>query len=159
MKTLVLYATKYGGTEEVAKTIADNCDADMVNIEDADLINLDRYTTVIFGSPLYVGKIRKDLKEFMLNQIHKLSSKSLHLFITRGMKSPTIDEIIEDNIPEYQNILQTAIDFGGSFDFNKMNLIDSLIIKTVNLDLAALDENENLDEKVSSFIGKLAHKY
>ncbi|MDH6366841.1 MULTISPECIES: flavodoxin domain-containing protein [unclassified Breznakia] len=159
MKTLVLYATKYGSTEEVAKTIADNCDADLVNIEDVDVLNLDRYTTVIFGSPLYVGKLRKDLIRFMRDKIHQLSNKSLHLFVNRGTRTPAIDEIIEKNIPEYQNLLQTTIDFGGTFDFNKMNLMDSLIVRTVNLDLDELDSNQNLDEKVSNFIGKLAHKY
>lgn len=55
MKTLILYATKYGATEACARLLAQNLEGEVqiINIKQAD-IDLRKYDRVILGSSIYV---------------------------------------------------------------------------------------------------------
>ena len=56
MKTLILYATKYGATEACARLLAQNLEGEVqiINIKQAKDIDLRKYDRVILGSSIYV---------------------------------------------------------------------------------------------------------
>ena len=70
MKSIVLYTTKTGNTEKVAKAISDALKTDCLNItETTDFLklNLNKYDLFFLGSGVYGGKPHKNIINF-LNQ-------------------------------------------------------------------------------------------
>ena len=66
MKTLVLYASKYGCAEDCAKRLKSrlNHESATTNLKDAKAIYLQQYDWIIIGGSIYVGKIQKEIKLF-----------------------------------------------------------------------------------------------
>ena len=65
MKTLILYATKYGAAYEIARRIAERIDGAVIhNLKQDGMPPLEEFDCVIAGSSVYVGMIRKEAKAF-----------------------------------------------------------------------------------------------
>ncbi|MFC2167797.1 flavodoxin domain-containing protein [Acidobacteriota bacterium] len=77
---LVLYSTKYGSTEQYAKWIAEEIQADLFKIVDFDTLRIDQYSAIIIGSPTYMGKIQ--IKDFLEKNWDILKTKPIFLFNT-----------------------------------------------------------------------------
>ena len=83
MKSIVLYTTKTGNTEKVAKAISDALKTDCVNITDTTdffKLNLNKYDHFFLGSGVYGGKPHKNIIKF-LNQFDFQSQKIIVLFL------------------------------------------------------------------------------
>ena len=65
MKTLIIYATKTGITEECAKTINKKIeDSTLINIQ-KEKVDIKEYDFIIVGSPIRMGMIDKKIKSFL----------------------------------------------------------------------------------------------
>ena len=69
MKTLILFASRYGATEEIAYMLksAVGGDVTVCNVRDRS-ISLEGYDTVIIGSCVYMFKLDKHIKRFSAPQ-------------------------------------------------------------------------------------------
>jgi len=158
MKIAILYGTKYGTTEKIAELISksienhnkDNTksiDVELVNLKEKKDINLD-YDVLIIGSSVYMGKIRKEVKNFLKKYKNTLVEKDFALFIcganeVEGIKQ--IDKIFPSEIVNHT--IATGF-LGGEFNFDKMNFFErkiaQMIIKGADkefkIDDAAIDE-------------------
>ncbi len=67
MKTLVVYDSAYGNTEEVAKAIGDAIagDVKIVRASDADIADVNAVDLLIVGSPTYGGKGTQPVLDFL----------------------------------------------------------------------------------------------
>jgi len=75
MKVAIVFDSGYGHTEVIAKKIAEgftekNLKADTISVkklneDPANLLILDEYDGIIFGSPTYMGTVSADFKKFM----------------------------------------------------------------------------------------------
>ena len=84
MKSIVLYTTKTGNTEKLAKAISDALKTDCVNITDTTdffKLNLNKYDHFFLGSGVYGGKPHKNIIKF-LNQFDFQSQKIIVPFFT-----------------------------------------------------------------------------
>jgi len=153
MKTIILYASKYGAAQEIAQRIAnklpggDACE--IYNIKDT-LPALNSFDRVIFGSSVYAGSIREEAKTFLANNEKVMMEKTLGLFLS-GIGTDGKDTYFKSNFPE--NILQKAkaIGFmGGAFDPKKANFMERLIIKIVSKKSDYI--NTISDEKIEKFV-------
>ena len=135
MKTLIVYGTNYGTTEEIAKSIKEKISdqVEMVNIKKASVPNLSEFDKIVIGSGVKIGMIKKELKVWMNKNCDEIISKKVFLFIcASSTKDEDIEKIWSANYPE--KILNSAIaksSVGGVLDFNKMGFFDKLIIKKV----------------------------
>jgi len=131
MKTIILYATKYGAAEEIAKRIAGKIDGCIIhNIKDT-LPSLNDFDCIIFGSSVYAGSIRDEAKKFIANNEKIMHEKILGLFLS-GIGTDGKDTYFKSNFPE--NLLQKAKArgfLGGAFDPKKAKFTERLIIKIV----------------------------
>ena len=85
MKTLILYASKYGATGEIAQRIAEKIpEATICHINQDEIPPLSPFDCIIIGSPLYAGMIRKEVKDFIVQNTSALSQKKLGLFSKRS---------------------------------------------------------------------------
>jgi menaquinone-dependent protoporphyrinogen oxidase len=112
-QVLVAYATKYGGTKEIAEKIGQvlrgaGLQADVLPASRD--IDLTTYTAVVLGSAVYIGGWRKEAAKFMQVNEKKLAERLIWLFssgptgqgkaveLTQGWRfpkrlQPTIDRI------------------------------------------------------------------
>ena len=130
MKTLILYATKYGATREIAERISKHMDSAVLHdLKQADVPALANFDCVIIGSPLYAGSIRKEVKAFLAQHADQLRGKTLGLFLS-GMAPADEQKYFADNFPP--EILQAASAtslLGGIFDPQKAGALARLIMK------------------------------
>lgn len=64
MKAVVIYSSVAGNTKAVAEYIANKTGGAAVSIKDAKPLDLDGYDTVIFGSRVHAGSIKKTIIDF-----------------------------------------------------------------------------------------------
>jgi menaquinone-dependent protoporphyrinogen oxidase len=132
MKTIILYATKYGASGEIAQRIAaKRLDSTVCNIKTDKVPQLDSFDCVIVGGSLYAGMLRKEAKKFVIENAEVLKSKRLGLFLS-GLSPEEEQKAFKGNFPE--SVLQAAKStafLGGIFDPAKAKGFDKFIFKTV----------------------------
>jgi menaquinone-dependent protoporphyrinogen oxidase len=82
-RTLVVYATKHGATEEIADVLADElrlAGADVELADAAEIDDLDRYRTIVLGSAVYMGRWRPEARRFLKKHQRELAGRELWLF-------------------------------------------------------------------------------
>ncbi len=79
-KCLVVYASKYGSTKEVAQAIADGLGADIASA--ANDPDVRPYDLVVIGSPIYGGDYLEPVKDFLRANKPYLAKRKIAAFIT-----------------------------------------------------------------------------
>jgi menaquinone-dependent protoporphyrinogen oxidase len=79
-KCLVVYASKYGSTREVAQAVADGLGAALADVNDAPDVR--SYDLVVLGSPIYGGDYLEPIKDFLRANKPFLASRKVAAFIT-----------------------------------------------------------------------------
>ncbi len=137
MKTIILYASKYGSTEECAKMLTEALEGiqgsiELVKLTGKENVDLTGYSTVIIGGPVYMGKLKEEVKIFCTQHAEELKTKNLGLF-TCGMREgeealSQLDAVFPQELVKHAKVKDH---FGGEFVFQKMNFLEKLIIKAV----------------------------
>ena len=150
MKTIILYATKYGGSAEIAKLIAAHFDeAEIYDLKKGDIPSLEAFDNVITGSSVYAGSFRNEAKIFLSQNAAQLCKKKLGLFAC-GMSKGESGEVFRANVPEDVLKSTTAVCMpGGIFDPAKANFFEKLIMKIVVKQSGYINTIDN--EKISEF--------
>ena len=131
MKTIILYATKYGATAEIAKRIADRIDgATIHDLKNNNIPELSEFGCVIIGSSLYIGLIRKEAKVFLSKHDEVLRNKSIGLFLSGLDQEYASQEYLEKNFPQELLLTAKATCFpGGIYDPEKAGWFDRFILR------------------------------
>jgi len=157
MKTLILYASKYGAASEVARRIATQFGStkliDLNDIKKVSALDLSKYDCVIVGSSVYAGQIRPAAKHFVSRNEDELAQKRLGLFIV-GFDSDKEDLAFTVNFSEgLLEAAQAKLFAEGIFDPRKANFAERLIIKAV---IKQNDYTDRIDdEKIATFAQEL----
>ncbi len=156
MKTLILYASKYGFAEECANKLVLEFGekADVINAEKSAPPSLDGYDAVIIGGSIYMGQLQKKLKEYMEGHKAQLTSKKLGLFICAGLPE-NADLNFAANYPK--ELLDAAVSreyFGGVLNKSKMSVGHKLITKM--MEAATRKEGKSSPEPRPQNIKRLA---
>ncbi len=134
MKTLVLYSSKYGCTEDCAKYLKGklNHETKIVNLKNVQGIDLQQYDFIIIGGSIYAGNIRKEVKLFCEQSLQALLTKKLALFICCTTPQQS-DNFFKGNFPEkLLNHSTQNINFGGDIRPDKMGFFAKLIVAIVS---------------------------
>lgn len=138
---LVAYATKYGGTEGIAKHIAEALQETGLATELLPVKQVEdptSYRAVILGSAIYMGRWRREMGRFLQRHEAELASLPLWIFssgptdegdpeeLLEGWKMPAgHEELIERIGPE-------AIDvFHGRLEPELLNPLERWVIRNV----------------------------
>lgn len=152
MNTLIVYAGKYGFTEKCAGMLKSELQAptDLVNLRKVKSVDLSRYDCVIIGGSVYIGRIRKEVTEFCAKNMNQLAGKKIGLFICGMADGEDADKELHTNFPpELQKIAAAMEDFGGEFNFDRMNFFDRTIVKKI---VKATSNRSNMqDHKIHAF--------
>ncbi len=135
MKSIIIYATKYGCTEKAVRSLQKKLlgGTVSVNIGTETAPDLSSYDKVILGGPIYVGKTMKTLTDYMLQNLDVLKNKKLALFLCAGEQDPRkADALFAGAFPE--ELLKTAFMrevFGGELQWEKLDFITKLMLRLV----------------------------
>lgn len=150
MKTLILYATKYGATKEIAGRIAARIPGSTVcDLKSSSIPSVSQFDCIILGSSLYVGKIRKEAKVFITRNTEALSEKKIGLFLS-GLEPEHTKEFFANNFPEilFQNAKATAF-LGGIYNPQKGSAFDKFLLKAAKKPAGSM--NTVSDEEITRF--------
>ncbi len=83
-RVLIVYATKYGTTKEIAEEIQEvlaenSIESDLTNVMETGII--DSYDAVILGSPVYMGKMLVEARDFCQQYRPYLADTWLAIFV------------------------------------------------------------------------------
>ncbi|MGE4584557.1 MAG: flavodoxin domain-containing protein [Sphaerochaeta sp.] len=134
MKTLIVYATKYGTTEQCVEQLAKQLQGEVVlyNLKDRKVPDLASFDTLVVGGAIYAGKLNRKVQRFCKAQQVLLESKRLGLFTCNMAEGEESAKQIERNYPA--SCLQHALvseSFGGQFLFSRMGWITRKMIKAI----------------------------
>lgn len=133
MRTLIVYATKHGCTENCSKLLKDKLIGEVttVNIKKDTIPDINSFDNIIIGGSIYVGKIQKEISKFCTENLNLLNEKNIGLFIC-SMQKDNVETEINSSFPkELLNHAAAKESFGGEFIFKKMNFFERFIIKTI----------------------------
>ena len=138
-KVLVVYASKYGATREIAQRISEwLTEAGLdTRFEPAGSVReIEPFDAVVLGSALYMFQWRREARHF-LNRFKKdLASKSVWLFGSGPTEPGDPIELLEGKIMNSR--MQTLVDsihpvdvtvFGGVMNLDKLNFFERWVIK------------------------------
>ena len=135
MKTLIVYATKYGGTKTCAERVAMRLPggADLFELTRASDVDIAAYDTVIVGCPVYMGKPRKEAMAFCETYQDVLLTKNLGLFLCCLQD---LDKTVKQQMAlAFPKALQQHASslgvLGGVMDYAKLSRMDGFIMKMV----------------------------
>ena len=150
MKTLILYASHYGATHEIARRIQSHMDDSALHdLKQGGAPSIAEYDCVIIGSPLYAGLIQKEVKAFVIKNAEGLRGKSIGLLLS-GFEAENEQEYFEKNFPK--DILDSAkakCFTGGIYDPAKAGLLHKLMLKAAGKQMPYTDTIDN--EKIKQF--------
>jgi menaquinone-dependent protoporphyrinogen oxidase len=140
-KILVTYATKHGGTTEIAEKIGQTLQqaglqVDVLPVEQVD--SLGSYDAVVLGSAVYAGHWRKEAVDFLENNEQVLAQRPVWIFssgptgegdpiaLMKGWRFPEGQWEVAERIHPRDITL-----FHGDLNMDKLNLAEKIIIKGV----------------------------
>jgi len=135
MNTLIVYATKYGCAQkcaiELSKELKDN--VELINLKEKSNVDFSKYDRIIIGGSVYIGRIQKEVTDFISNNPDELLKKEIGLFICGMQEGDMIEKEISENFPaELISKAKSVKHFGGEFNFNKMNFMEKVIVKKIS---------------------------
>ena len=134
MKTLILYATKYGATKTLAEKIAAKMPGEAAIQEVSDpAVNLSEYDSIILGTSIYMGKSRKQMKTFIQNNLPTLLQKRIGLFLSCLQdENDSVSRQFQIAFPkELRDHALCLAALGGVVDRNRLSKFDGLIMRMV----------------------------
>ncbi|XMB67229.1 flavodoxin domain-containing protein [Mycoplasmatota bacterium zrk1] len=144
MKTLIIYATKYGTTEKCALKLEEKIvDSKAINVNEIDINDFLKADRIILGSSVYAGQIRKELKKFVTKNENRLLKKKLSIFLCGMQKGIEQEKAINLNFSEEMKQHANVINYvGGAYQLEKCNFLERLAVKVI---AKATESKEEID--------------
>ena len=156
MRTAIVYASKHGTTEKVARQIQQKLGEDkaqLFNLKNNPKFYLSHFEQVILGGSIHAGQIQKRMKDYYQQNTPELLEKRLGLFLCCMHEEEAENQF--NNV--YPQVLRNhAISkkvMGGEFRFDKMNFFEKAIVKKI----AGINESVSKinETKIQEFINEM----
>lgn len=156
MKTIIIYATKYGYTEDCVKELKEKLQGDVLtlNILTEKISGVDAFDNVIIGGSIYMGQINKKLKAFCDNYMSEIMGKKVALFLSCGLPENFEQNIANAFPDELRKKAVSCECFGGELRTDKMKGPDRIISNLMKK--VATDQGKPDVAKLPENIKKLA---
>lgn len=158
MKIAILYISKHGTTEKIAKQIAKGLtkhESSVIDIKKHPHPDLAPFDHIVLGSSIYAGKIQQAMNNFCRQYLVELQAKVIGLFIC-GMQ-PTEEQREQELIRAFPaELFEKAITksfLGGEFIFEKMSVWERWIVRHISKVSNSISMIN--DYAVQQFISKL----
>ena len=158
MKTAIIYVSKHGTTEKVAKIIQQKLPNDeviLINLAIQNHVEFQTIDRVLIGSSVYAGSIQPKTRKFVEQNMIDLLQKKVGIFVC-CMFFEKASEQIEKGFPEVLRKHACSIKhMGGEFQFDKMNAIERFLVKKI---AGAKGSESKIDMKnIEVFISEISN--
>lgn len=146
MKTIIIYKSQYGSTEQYAKWLAEMLNCEAVNASQAKNFNLGDYDVVILGGGLYAGGIGG--APILKKQFDKLKNKKVVVF-TVGLADPAATDYTKIINMGFTSEQQKNIRFfhlRGKIDYSKLNAIHKVAMAALKFMVSHQKESKRIEE-------------
>lgn len=146
-KIAVIYKSKYGATKRYAGWIALKLDADLYEVSDIGKKDLKAYDTIIYGGPLYIGKI-KGIK-FITNNYEYIKEKNVCVFMVgmRKFNDEYINFTLENNIPKEITDNIKIFYFRGKMNYQELSLKDKILMTGLRVSISNKKQSDISDDE------------
>lgn len=161
MKTIIIYSSKYGCTEDCAKYLKSRLSGlpELMDADRSNSVSLESYDTVILGSSIYIGRVSKKIQKLCKENVNLLTKKNVGIFLCCAFPEQT-DTYLTTNFPD--KLLGNAAvikSFGGEARIEKMRFLDKAVMKAgIKGNHEALKVSYNNMNDFIKKINKLIHK-
>ncbi|MEA3491189.1 MAG: flavodoxin domain-containing protein [Campylobacterota bacterium] len=168
-KVALIYATRYGATQETSGWIAEGLERDvaMLNIEEMDFAkSVLEYDLFIIGSGVWIDGVHRDMIRFLKEYKAKLTGKIIASFILCGTTGN--DTKGEERIAQYFHKFHAPLDikpslnqkFGGRMIIDKLTpedrkLLENFYLKVLKREFVDWDRTE--PDKAKIFAKEIAY--
>ncbi|HEX9934096.1 MAG TPA: flavodoxin domain-containing protein [bacterium] len=129
MNGIVVYYSKYGATRTYAEWLSQEIGIPAVEYKTVKLDGLDPYNFIVFGSPLYLGRIV--LAKTIKKHWHRFKSKRLVLFTVGSTRDPIqIDAVVKRYFTPAQLNAMPHFYMLGRSEIGRLNPLDGFLTKT-----------------------------
>ncbi len=129
MKTLILYTTKHGFTQQCVEYLAQQLPQGVTAVDigkDTD-VDVAKFDQVIMGGSVYMMKMSRQLKQFARQNAAVLAQKQLALFVC-CMTPDSADSFMQECFPqEVYEAAKLRVNFGGALNAEKLNLLERTV--------------------------------
>ena len=149
MSTVMIYRSKYGHTKRYADLIQKEIGCDVVNIKKLKKKEIQKYNTVIFGTGVYMGKMKK------LNTILNLfKNKPIIIFACGGNNNveEDIEQIKNSNFTQDQLEFHQFFYLPGGMDVSKVKGPMKFMFRIIG---KMLEKKENRTHDEDEFLKSL----
>ncbi|HBL76537.1 MAG: hypothetical protein A2W90_00515 [Bacteroidetes bacterium GWF2_42_66] len=160
MKTLIVYMSTHGCTENVVNELKENLGSNtsIVNLKKNSNPDLKEYGRIIIGGSIHAGQIQRKVRDFCERNLDVLRFKEIGLFICCMYEEQVAKDQLKNAFPEkLHQYSKTEAIFGGEFNFARMNFLEKMIVKNV----AHVKESvSNVDHKaIEKFARRMEKTY
>jgi len=131
-KTLVVFYSKHGYTQNLAKQATKITNGDYLNLAKEKDTDISEYDKIIIGSGIYAGSASRKIKKFINNHIDELLQKKIALFICcvdENEAENQFNKSFPDNLRKHAYLKALL---GGEIRMKKLGFFEKLIIQSIN---------------------------
>lgn len=133
-KIAIIYASKHGTTEKVAKLIRDGLDSnnvELINLKIDKKIDLSGFEVIIIGGSIHAGNIQNEVRKFIKNNTLSLLQKNIALYLCCMLESQEQQQF-NSAYPELlrNHSLCNSI-VGGEYVIEKMNFVEKFLVRKI----------------------------
>lgn len=127
-RILVLYGTKYGSTKRYAEWIAEKTHAEIFEVSEFNQSLLNNYATVLFGSPVYMGRIKHI--RFVKRNWKILCTKNVGIFSVTGIPSDDLrqQKVFQASLPDKIRKKVMYYPLRGAFNYRSLSFVDKMLM-------------------------------
>ena len=131
MKTIIIYATKYGTVEKAARKLKEHLQGEVEIVNVKSNPEFTGYDTVILAGSIYGGRVQGVLKRFVKQNLSKLSAKRIGLYICAGTEKE-INTLLVSNFTQVLSDRAIAkANLGYEYDLKRFSFIDRLAVRII----------------------------
>lgn len=145
MKGIIIFTSKTGVTQDVAKYIQSKLHFDIELVDVSKKIkemDVSSYDFCIVGSPTYISMASKQVKDFVRSNIQTLLSRSLYIFMIGANDEVNLTETLPQSYPqEIVSHAKVSEFLGGELRYDKLGFLKRFLLQQI--EKAKVKENPN----------------
>jgi len=169
MTILIVYATRYGSTGEVAQKLSEilqkhGYDVDLQPAGKAG--DLSRYQAVVLGAPLYIGSWLTEARQFLSDHQTSLSGRPVAIFALGPLHREEKElqgahDQLGKELAKFPWLKPAALQvFAGKYDPDKLHFLDKIVSRLPGSPLYQAQACDSRDwEKIEGWADNLARLF
>ncbi len=160
IKTGIIYISKHGTTEKVAKIIADKLDSgetELINISKVQIKDIETFDRIIIGGSIHMGSVHNKTKKLCALNKSILLAKTLGLFLCcmeQGEKSvEQFENAFSEDLRKHAS--STAL-LGYEYNLDKMNFFERFLVKKITGSKKSISEIDH--DAIVQFVNEFEKK-